>query len=137
MKKILIKIWIILFIWISSIWITYAEPIKVIVTESIPWANCTINPLSEWTYICSIEPWFDSIAALLWKIIKYFSFIASIWAVLYIVINWILYSMWWADSGLKEESKKRIKTIMIWLIILLLSWVILNLIAPWIYQWTT
>jgi hypothetical protein len=85
-------------------------------------------------YYCEIPKWLSLVTVLLWKIIKYFTFIAALAWVLYIVINGILYSMWWIDQALKDDSKKRITWTLIWLVILFLSWVILNLIAPWIYK---
>lgn len=155
MKTILVKILvafsIISLYWINYIWNTYAvEPapstwtttgsgISVTVTEKIPGANCTElkedskDPTKITWYECRVEKGFGSVTKMLWKIIKYFTYIAALAWVLYIVINGILYSMWWADDSFKTESKKRIITTLVWLIILMLSWVILNAIAPWIY----
>lgn len=150
MKNILIKIILIIsfisFSWISYIWNTYAadEWLKVKVTEKIPGAWC-IEIKSDWKpwkvkdwetqlYECTIEKWFWTVIVMMWKIIKYFTFIASLWAVLFIVINWIMYSAWWAEPSMKDDAKKRIVWTLIWLVLLLLSWVVLNLIAPWIYK---
>ncbi len=157
MKNILIKLLIIS----SVIWFlginyssnTYAaeksDTVSVIVTESIPWANCkainsqwnewyiTAKEYKDWkpqTYKCKIEKWFGSVISMMWSIIKYFTFIASLWAVLFIILNGILYSMWWAEPSMKDDAKKRIIWTLTWLILLLLSWVILNIIAPWIYK---
>ncbi len=140
MKKIIIKI--LLFISILSffnvniVWNTYAEGIKVKVTEKVPWANCGEKlPESEWWwYECTVAKWFWSVIIMLWNIIKYFTFIASLWGVLFIIVNGIMYSMWWIDEWIKSDAKKRIVWTLIWLALLFLSWVILNLIAPWIYK---
>jgi len=135
MKKILSLI--VLSLCLVSFWFiastTYAaeETISVEVTEEIPGANCTTT---DWKTTCEIEKWFGSITAMLGNIIKYFTFLAGLWGVLFIVINGILYSMGWIDSGWKDEAKKRITKTLIGLAILLLSWVILNAIAPWIYK---
>jgi len=157
MKNILIKILLLISVtWLSLLSYTsntYAEDswkVTVIVTESIPWAWCyAINEKWEWTktnplynkdikktqmYKCEIEKWFTSVILMLWNIIKYFTFIASLWAVLFIILNWILYSMWGAEPSMKDDAKKRIIWTLIWLVLLLLSWVILNIIAPWIYK---
>ena len=161
MKNILIKITLIisvsLFIWLNYISNTYAADEKkdsgkvtVIVTEQIPWAWCEavhsdlktpwlINEkeIEAWKtqmYKCEIEKWFTSVIKMMWKIIKYFTFIASLWAVLFIILNGILYSMWWAEPSMKDDAKKRIIWTLLWLVLLLLSWVILNIIAPWIYK---
>jgi len=119
-------------------WNTYAEWnwIKVKVTEKVPWANCKkIKPLWDpQIYECEIAKWFSAVTTMMWKIIKYFTYIAALGGVLFIVINGILYSMWWAEPSMKDEAKKRIIWTLIWLVILLLSWVILNMIAPWIYK---
>lgn len=150
MKSILIKILLVLsilsFSWANFIWNTYAtwestgSGIKVKVTEKIPGANC--SPLKEdkkneelitW-YECTVAKGFSSVTIMMWNIIKYFTFIAALGWVLFIVINGILYSMWGADDSFKTESKKRIIWTLIWLIVLMLSWVILNVIAPWIYK---
>jgi len=141
MKNIIIKIMIVLlsmsYIGISTIWNTYAEGIKVVVVEKIPWAGCTQTSGTSKpniTYDCTVEPWFNSMISLMWKLIKYFTYIAWLWAVLFIVINGIMYSMWWADSSMKEEAKKRVVWTLTWLVLLFLSWIILNLVAPWFYK---
>ena len=130
---------------------TAQDAIKVRVTEKIPGANCgrhihgnsstpvtndTVNSRSgtgSYTYECEVKKGFWQITLMLGNMIKYFTFIASLWGVLFIVINGILYSMGGIDSGWKDEAKKRITKTLVGLAILLLSWVILNAIAPWIY----
>jgi hypothetical protein len=146
MKSILIKILLVLSIlslfWANFIWNTYAEEestdsgIKVKVTEKIPGANCTeisVDGKITW-YECNVAKGFSSVTTMMWNIIKYFTYIAALSWVLFIVINGILYSMWGIEQSLKDESKKRIIWTLIWLILLMLSWVILNIIAPWIYK---
>lgn len=142
MKNLLIKI--IISISIISFWNilysnTYAEGeiIEVVVSEKIPGAECEPkNPGAgyKWTYTCKVKPWFETTLSLLWNIIKYFTYIAALWWVLFLIFNWILYSMWGADQSLKDDSKKRIIWTLIWLVLLLLSAPILNIIAPWIYK---
>ena len=161
MKNILIKIVLIisvsLFILLNYISNTYAADenkdsgkVTVVVTEAIPWAWCKAvqsdwktpwfiskEELKAWKtqmYKCEIEKWFTSVIKMMWNIIKYFTFIASLWAVLFIILNGILYSMWGAEPSMKDDAKKRIIWTLIWLVLLLLSWVILNIIAPWIYK---
>jgi hypothetical protein len=135
MKKLLSKILLVLsiisFFGISNIWNVYADTITVKVTEKIPGAGCTGDTPP---YTCEIEEGFWSIMSMFWKIIKYFTYIAALWWVLFIIINGIMYSMWWAEPSFKDDAKKRITWTLIWLILLFLSWVILNLIAPWIYK---
>ncbi len=142
--KILILLSLISFSGINFIWNTYATDeeskwIKVTVTEKIPWANCEEKWKAEdgetQMYECTVKKWFWSVIEMLWKIIKYFTYIAALAWVLFIVVNGIMYSMWWADDSFKTESKKRIIATLIWLAVLMLSWVILNAIAPWIYVW--
>ncbi len=104
--------------------------IEVKVTEKIPWADC------EWSageYTCTVKPGFGTVMQLMWGIIKYFTFLASLGWVLFIVINWVMLSMWgmWWN---KDEIKKRITMTIWWLILLLLSGLILHSIAPWIYN---
>ncbi len=142
MKKLLIKILLLLslfsFTWITYIANTYAEWwVSVIVTEKIPWANCTETKKIWETqmYSCEIKKWFWSVMSMMWKMIKYFTYLAALWGVLFIIVNGIMYSMWWAEPSMKDNAKKRIVWTLIWLILLFLSWVILNLIAPWIYKW--
>jgi hypothetical protein len=155
MKSILIKLLLVFSLvslsWINYISNTFAEGektgsgIQVRVTEKIPGANCNIpkdkdgneEVAKEWEtqiYICTVAKGFASVTEMMWKIIKYFTYIAALWWVLFIIINGILYSMWWIDQSLKDESKKRITWTLIWLVLLMLSWVILNLVAPWIYK---
>ena len=147
MKKIiLLSILIISTLGITS---TYAntdkpKPIKVQVTEKMPWMencyqtkskskskeNLDSEQVKKWeTYTCEVQPGFWSVQTMLGGIVKYFTFIAGIAGVLFLVINGIMYSMW--D---KEEAKKRITKTLVGLIVLFSSWVILNLVAPWIYK---
>lgn len=128
MKKIFLLIIFVLtlFSFNYSFWESWKINVKV--TEKIPWASCTWS----WNNItCSIKPWFWSVSEMIWKIIKWFTAIAALWGVLFIVINWILLSMWAFD---KDKAKQWIIKTISWLIILLLSWLILNIIAPWVYR---
>lgn len=142
MKKILPLIILSIFCFLS-IGITNADDntqqdIIITVTEKIPWAKCTVKKDKDWKEVpwrweCKVQPWIKGVQSLLWKMIKYF---AAIWAlawVLFIVVNWIMLSMWWMDSSLKDKAKKNITWAIIWLVLLLLSWVILKMIAPWVY----
>ena len=136
--KIVLALSLITFWNLNFISNVYADTFKVIVTEKVPWVNCRLANWWlpwKWPYECDVEKWFWSLVGMMWEIIKYFTFLTWLWWVLYLVINWIMYSMWWMDPWMKDESKKRIIQTLVWLILLLLSWVILNLIAPWIYKW--
>ncbi len=107
------------------------DAISIEVTESVPGANCVAA--GDGIYNCNPGNWFDSVTNVLGAMVKYFTYITGLAAVLFIVINGILYSMSWLDAGLKDGAKKRIIKTLIGLVILLLAWVILNAIAPWIY----
>jgi lysylphosphatidylglycerol synthetase-like protein (DUF2156 family) len=138
MKKIAIKTLLLIFFTLIWTGITHAakvcedkEGTKVQVTEYIPWVCCEWP--DAWPFICYVKPWFWTVMTMMGKVIQYFVFLASLWGVLFIVINGIMYSMGWADQSLKDESKKRIVQTLIGLALLFLSWVILNLIAPWIW----
>lgn len=130
-KTILLLIAFIFSFW--NIQYTFAsDEIKINTTTKIPWAKCSISTDKKW-YTCSIKPWFKSVLETIQWIIKWFTAIALLARVLFIVVNGILLSMWWLDSGAKEQVKKRISKSIIWLILLLMSWYILNIIAPWVY----
>ncbi len=151
MKKIILSLLLItsLLFQIES---TFAEDsgkcdncVKVRVTEQIPGVKCNPVKNNKWDiikdekwvpsiYDCEVKKWASQVVEMLWEIIKYFTYIASISWILFIVYNGILYSMWWADPSLKDDAKKRIIWTLIWLIVLLLSGPILQLIAPWIYK---
>ena len=135
MKKNIIKILLLLSLctfWVFFMPIYSTNAVEVTVTEWVPW--CTGSTVTtDGTYKCNVEKWFGSITRILWEIIKYATFIAWLGAVLFIVINGILYSMSWLNTGLKDEAKKRITKTLLWLVVLMLSWLILNMIAPWIY----
>jgi len=142
MKKFLILITTFFYLFLVS-WIIYwvswdtswgsKEPIEVKVTEKISGANCepkTWPCPPEWC-ICKIEPWFNTIQSMIWWIIKWVTVIAALGWILFIVINWIMLSMWWEEN---TKTKERIIKTVVWLILLLLSWVILSIIAPWVYK---
>lgn len=161
MKTILIKVLLLLSLislsLISYISNTYAawdnakswNTVNVIVSEQIPGAWCkpitskwdsgwlSKDDVKKWKtqmYKCEIQKGFSSVTKMMWNIIKYFTFIASLWAVLFIILNGIMYSMWGAEPSMKDDAKKRIMWTLTWLALLLLSWVILNMVAPWIYK---
>jgi len=135
MKKIFILICV--FFWslfLTEIQTSFAAAgsITVETTAKVPWAGCSW-PDSDGIYSCRVGKWFTPVMLMVGQMIKYFTYIVALSAVLFIVINGILYSMSWMDQWLKDGAKKRIIQTLIWLIILLLSWVILNAVAPWIY----
>lgn len=109
-----------------------ADVIKVEVTEKVPGATCS-GPDSKWVYTCDVGTGFSSVTIMIGKLIRYFTYIAALTWVLFIVINGILYSMSGIDAGLKDSAKKRIVQTLLGLILLLLSGTILYAIAPWIY----
>lgn len=113
--------------------IQYAWAVQIDVTEAIP-GVCEGTPDADGVITCNVGKWFSVVSGMFGAIIKYFTFIASLAAVLFLVVNGILYSMSGLDAGLKDGAKKRIIGTLLWLIVLLLSWVILNAIAPWIYK---
>ena len=139
--KILIALSILTFSWIVTVWNTYAadwDGITVITTEKVPGANCKPEKLDDnrnpLTYTCTAAKGFGSVILMMGRMIKYFTYIAGLGWVLFIIVNGIMYSMWWVDPQLKDNAKKRIMWTLIGLILLFLSWVILNLIAPWVYK---
>jgi len=148
--KLIIIFWVIITSWF---WITsnvYAEngSTKVKVTEEVPWWNCTKIPLkdkdwktkkdSNWKtkymYECTVEWSFSSVMKVMNKMIKYGTLIASLAWVLFIVINGIAISASGVDSSAKEAAKWRITQTLLWLILLLLTGTLLNIIAPWVYK---
>lgn len=114
---------------------TTSDAITVKVTEKIPWAGCTLDTeSSKWDskiYKCTIQPWFTTVQIMIGQIVKWFTAIAALAWVLFIVINGIMLSM---NGGEKEKIKGRITQSITWLILLLLSWLILSIIAPWVYK---
>ena len=107
-----------------------SKQVEVIVTTDIPWANCKKDGDR---YICTVTKWSAWVTSLLWKIIRYFTLLVLLFWILFIVINGILYSMWWTNPELKTKSKDLIIKTLVWIVILFLSWYILYFIAPWVY----
>jgi hypothetical protein len=136
MKNILkiIAIFVFSFIWTTNF--AQAEWQTVKVTEKIPGIGCTYQSSGEdkWYYYCNVDWWVAGFYKTIQWILKYFTFLVVLTWVLFIVINWIAISMSWVDSWAKEAAKWRIMKTIGGLILLLLSWVILNLIAPWVYE---
>lgn len=133
LKKLSISLLLILPLFFISIWEVWA--IKVIVTEDLTFLSTEVcTKLAENKYECNVWVWMQWVLVLMWKLIKYFTFLAALGWVLFIVINGIQYSMWWVDQKFKSQSKENIVKTLIWLILLLLSWFILNVIAPWVYK---
>ena len=144
MKKIIITtillLWILMSLWIQSTFAEWKKEInKVEVTAKIPWADCSPvdGTWKDWgatIYECSVERWFGSVMSIMGNMLKYFTFIAWLFSVLWIVAWWIMYSMWWASEQLKTNAKTFITNSLLWLIVLLLSGLILYTIAPWVYK---
>jgi len=121
-----------IFILLSLFWLFYIKSTYAILVET-PIDMSMVFDFCFWT-ICNVPEWTTWFEVVLAWIIKFVTFIASLAWVLFIVINGILYSMSWIDESLKNDSKKRIIKTLLWLIVLLLSWVILHILAPWVYN---
>ncbi len=149
MKKLFIKITLFLcLVWAGLLPLfqeLYAADEKntILVLEKIPWAKCeevekenqkSFNGIKTITYKCEVERGFGSIMKVMQSIIKYFTFIAGLFAVLSIVVGGIMYSMSWIGEWMKTAAKGFIVMVLQWLVLLLLSGLILNLIAPYIYK---
>ena len=133
MKKLVIKLLLITVTILSFGYIEQTNATKIKVNTLID-LSPMVNECHWWDEpYCEFDTWVQAIVKLLGWIIKYFTFIVWLLAVLFIIVNWIMYSMRWVDQTLKDEAKKRIKKTLFWIIILLMSWVILNFIAPWVY----
>lgn len=134
---------LVLFIWIGFWWVvptsywqdTTSSKIEheVKVTEKVPWANCNDGEGDPKIYTCTVEAWFSPVMQMMQKMVKYFTYIATLAWVLMIVISGIQISMGWMSSDAKENAKQRIIKTIGGLIVLLLSWVILHIIAPWVF----
>jgi hypothetical protein len=119
------------------------KKVKVVVTEKIPGVECTEETISEGPaaqhtsstgrWICEVPLWMKWVLIMLGRMIRWFTAIALIWAVLFLVINGIHLSAGWLDGNAKSEVKKRIMMTLGWIILLLLAGPILKLIAPWVY----
>lgn len=101
--------------------------------SSLTWYNC--SPVEDYHkkihYECQIPKSTKWIFEMVWNIIKYFAFLASIIWVLAIVVAGILYT---TEIVSKDDAKKIIIRILVWIIVLFSSGYILQLIAPWIYK---
>jgi len=142
MKKILLFLFIIISFWniitVNAEEKNHSWTIAITVTEDIPWAGCEFNTWSDnwwlWTYTCHVEKWFKWVTSTLWNIIKWFTYLTWLAAVLFIIWNSIFYMRAGLDDWLKGKAKERIQATLMWIVLLLLTWVILNAIAPWIYK---
>ncbi|MDD3793338.1 MAG: pilin [Candidatus Gracilibacteria bacterium] len=120
-----------------------SDSVKVRVTEEIPGVLCTPvkyesgekkGQIVPNLYDCQVEKGVSQIVKMLGNIIKYFTNIAALAGVLFIVYGGIIYSMAGANDSGKEEGKKIIMGAIFGLVLLLLSGPILQMIAPWIYK---
>jgi len=115
---------------------TLSNSISITVTEDIPWANCYERGSTDGIprYICDVEEWFKWVTSTMWAIIKWFTYLTWLWAILFIIINSLMYMASWVDDSAKANAKKNIQRTLIWIVLLLLTWVMLNIIAPWVYK---
>lgn len=138
-SKIILWIMLLLNTWIITNY-TYAANVTVINTEPFPWVSCNCidnvnacNDVKTKKYKCEFPGWFWYVMALFWIIFRYVVFIVSLLAVLIIAISGIQMSMTWISSKAKDDAKKRITRIIIWMVLLFSFWFILHIFAPWIY----
>lgn len=134
--KILKKIIILFLLSITFFyWNSYADEISVTVPINLGpmWLSCDEKSSNNW-YTCKLQTWFWSAQTAIWTMIKYFTFITWLLWVLFIIISWIWLSMSWLSQDLSKLAKESLIKSIIGVIVLLLSWVILNFIAPWVYN---
>lgn len=110
------------------------DTMTITVWEEIPWVCEASWEWKDRKVTCEIKKWTSAVTKMLSTIITWFTYLASLTWVLFIVYNGILYSMAWADTNLKTDATKRIIWTLLWLIVLLMSWPILQIIAPWVYK---
>lgn len=118
--------------WWDSEW--WKKCVKVITNSEMPWVYCVPEEGKKNRYTCYVPKDSTALIWTFWWIIKYFAFLTGIFWVLFIVINWIMYSMGWLDQELKETAKKRIIQTIFWLVILFSSGYILQTLAPWFFK---
>ncbi len=145
MKKIVLFVFVLIFtcFYSSNIYAEDTGTIKVEVPINFSWVfgsneeggvKCSDTAWDNGKYYCNVPKWTSWFQVVLAWIIKYLIFIASLAWVLFIVINGILYTMSGINDSLKSSAKERIIKTLLWIILLIMSWVILNIIAPWVYK---
>jgi len=161
MKKILILLWFALWLflsffltqsafagpdcdWNDCVWASPTQwgadgpkTIKLTTTELVPWANCTLTTEEgdiNKKYECEVPLGWKPVMIMMGKMIRFLTTVAIIGAVLFMVISGIQLSMGWLDGNAKSAAKDRIFKLLGWVILLLLSWPLLTLIAPWVFR---
>lgn len=109
----------------------------VYVTEKIPGANCELKSSStdvdKRLYKCTVQSGFATVTGVLGSLIKYATYLTGLVGVLMIVLSGIQYSL----SGGGEDAKKakgRIIQLVSGLVLLFLTGLVLNTVAPWVYR---
>ncbi len=108
------------------------------VTEAIPGAKCSQvmdrgNTQTTRLYKCPVGKGFDTVVGVLGSLIKYATYLTGLIGVLMIVLSGIQYSL----SGGGEDAKKakgRIIQLVTGLVLLFLTGLVLNTVAPWVYN---
>jgi len=111
---------------ISFVSTTYADD-TITFSAKVKIPGCDWNKEKE---TCTIKKWFAGVMMVIGALIKYATYLTFLAWVLFLVIQWILLA---AGSAEVEVIKKRIIFWIIGIALLSLSWVILNIIAPWVY----
>lgn len=112
-------------------------PTTVVVSEKIPWADCTWDdnqPIESRKFKCTVKPWFGSVMQMFAGLVKYTTFLAALVGVLMIAVAGIRLSISGIESGEKAKAKEMIEKVIFSLILLFLIWFILNSVAPWVYN---
>ena len=156
------KIWIIFLLTFSIFIISFdysyaARTIEVIVTEEMPWLDCTpqvrdfgadetwvvqggfrdawegnVNEIAR--YKCIVPVWMEWALLVLGRMIRWLTGFALVCSVLFLVFNGMRLTTGWVDTEAKWKVKSQIMMTLGGIVLLLLSGPILRLIAPWVYR---
>jgi len=113
--------------------------VGVIVTEQIPGADCVEvsgsgTGVDQRKYKCTVKGGFATAQGFLGGLIKYATFITALLGVLMVVFSGFQYATSTGDPKQQSEAVKRIQKLIGGLVLLFLMALILNTVAPWIYD---
>lgn len=122
-KKILFFILSLFYLWLIWFFQVFAECDGIQLNTKVPFINW-------WSWCIPRDKAWESFPELMWwltKLILTFVIMASF---ILIIVWWVMYASWWMYQWWPEQWKRMIKKVIVWLILLWLSWIILHIINP-------
>ena len=130
MKKIILIISLFLW-WFNFIWISFTfacEKWEIELNTNVPWV---------WKCIKQDNAW-DSFWSLMWSMMKILINMTIAISFIALIASGVMMSLSWVNQSVAWKGKELLKKVILWIVLLWLSWLILHTINPNFFKtWIT